>query len=155
MSIIPDSEKAAMAADFDAAASTWLRPLVVYAEAQTLVVSSDPNWNPLEAWNQNSASFKVTPVYTTVSGRILWSNEQDWKYTQPYSSRTAGNEAQLKVKDQTDQACRLKVDASGYALLVNAKQVNIDGRQLVPESQPRPHGLFWPTYWTFFFVPAM
>ncbi len=150
-SLIPDAEKTAMVADFQSAVNTWLRPLQVYQEAQTLVVNSDPNWNPLEAWNQNAPTFQVTPVVSTVSGRILWNNQQDYEYATPYVGRGL-NQGQIKVKDQTDQACRLKVDPSGYNLLLNAKQVQIDGVLMYPQSQPRPHGLFWPTYYTFYFV---
>jgi hypothetical protein len=153
MSLLTDAEKTSLIADFGLAVNTWERTLVIYQEAQKTVVVSDPNWNPIEAWNQNNSDITNTPVYSTVSGRIMWDKQQEWKYMKPYAGQ--GGEAQIKVKDQTSRACRLKVDSSGYNLLLTAKKVEIDGVLMDPESQPRPHGLFTPNYWTFYFVRSM
>lgn len=151
MSYLSDADKSSISADFQAAVSTWFRPLVIYQEAQKTVVVSDPNWNPIEAWNQNNTSVVNTPVFSTVSGRILWDKQQEWKYMKPYE----GQQAQLKVKDATSRSCRIKVDQSGYNLLATAKKVEVDGVLLDPESQPRPHGVFAPDFWTFYFVRSM
>lgn len=154
MSYLTDAEKAALTTDFNAAVDSWARPLQVYQEAQQTVIVSDVNFTPLNAYNQNSTNITNTPVVSTISGRILWDKNQEWDYVKPYPGR-GNDEAQIKVKDQVTRACRLKVDASGYALLVNEKLVTIDGFQMVPQSQPRPHGLFSPNYWTFYFVRNM
>lgn len=154
MSYLSDAEKAALTADFNAAITTWDRTLVVFQEAQKTVIISDPNFNPLEQWSQNNTNITNTPVYSTISGRILWDKSQEWKYLTPYRGQ-GSQEAQIKAKDQTSRACRIKVDQSGYNLLVTAKEVEVDGVMLFPESQPRPHGLFSPTYWTFYYVRAM
>lgn len=154
MSLLTDAEKAALVSDFGMAVDTWNRPLVVYQESQKTVIISDPSWNPIEAWGQNSSEVLNTPVYSTVSGRILWDKAQEWKYLKPYAGQ-GSDQAQIKVKDQTSRACRLKVDQSGYNLLVTAKKVEIDGVLMDPESQPRPHGLFSPNFWTFYFVRSM
>lgn len=151
MSLLTDAEKSSLTTDFQSAVSTFFRPLIIYQEAQTTVVVSDPNWNPIEAWNQNNTNIVNTPVYSTVSGRILWDKQQEWKFMKPYQ----GEQAQLKVKDQTSRACRIKVDQSGYNLLLTAKKVEVDGVMLDQESQPRPHGLFAPDFWTFYFVRSM
>ncbi len=154
MQFISETDKALMTADFDGAVASWLRPLTIWQEPQKVVVVSDVNYNPIEAYNQNNTEITNVPVFSSVSGRILWNDQQDWKYVKPYQGRGA-NEGQLKVKDQTTQSCRLKVDPSGYNLLLGAKKVQIDGVLMDPESQPRPHGLFWPTYYTFYFVRSM
>lgn len=155
MSLLTQAEKEALTADFDQyAASTWLNPLIVWQEPQRTIITEDLNYNPYTSYNQNSTTVPVTPVATTISGRILWDKQQEWKFMTPYNGRGA-NEGQIKTKDQTSRACRLKVDASGYTLLKDCKIVQIDGVQLVPESQPRPHGLFWATYYTFYFVRQM
>ena len=154
MSLLTDAEKAALTADFNSAITTWDRTLVVYQEAQKTVIISDANFNPLEQWNQNNTNITNTPVYSTISGRILWDKSQEWKYLTPYRGQ-GSQEAQIKAKDQTSRACRIKVDLSGYNLLVSAKKVEVDGVLLDPESQPRPHGLFSPDHWTFYFVRSM
>lgn len=146
MSFLTDAEKAAIFADFHAAMDTYCRPLTVYQEAQRTVVSSNPNWNPIEAFNQNDLTVTNTPVYATVSGRIMWDRSQDWNFVKGLS------DSQLKVKSATDRACRIKVDYSGYSLLKTAKKVEVDGVMLTPESEPRPHGPFGTGYWTFYFI---
>ena len=148
-SLISDSEKALLLTDFQQVVDTFLRPLIVYQEAQRTVIISDPNYNPLDDWNQNNTDIQNTPVYTTISGRILWDKQQEWKYVRP------GDSPQLKTKDATNRAVRLKVDSSGYNLLKTAKKVEIDGVLLDQESQPRPHGLFDTNYYTFYFVRSM
>lgn len=148
MSLLTDAEKASLSAVLQSGVQTWFRPLTVYQEAQRTVVVSDPNFNPIEAWNQNATNIENTPVYTTISGAILWSKNQDWRYITPGGVHPS----QLKIKDATNQACRLKVDASGYALLSTAKQVTIDGVQMDLDTQPRPHGLFGVDRYTFHFI---
>lgn len=154
MSYLTDAEKASLTSDFAAAVDTWMRPLMIWQEPQKTVVISDPNYNPIEAYNQNSTKITNTPVVYSVSGRILWDKQQEWKYVTPYPGHGT-NEGQIKAKDQTSRACRLKVDQSGYNLLLTAKKVEIDGVMMDPESQPRPHGLFFPTFYTLYFVRSM
>ncbi len=155
MSVLSDAEKASLVADFQTfGIDQWLRPLQIWQEAQQTVVVSNINFTPFNAYNQNSTQIVNAPVMSTVSGQILWDKPQEWDFVRPYTSRGT-DEAQIKVKDQTTRACRLKIDPSGYNLLLNAKLVQIDGVQLVPQSQPRPHGLFWPTHYTFYYVRQM
>ncbi len=155
MSLLSDADKAALTADFQSmAVDQWVRPLQIWQEAQQTVVVSNVNYTPLNAYNQNATQITNTPVVSTVSGRILWDKQQEWDYIKPYNGQGV-DEAQLKVKDQVTRACRLKVDVSGYNLLLDAKLVQIDGVQMVPQSQPRPHGLFYPTHYTFYYVRNM
>ena len=147
MSLISDADKAMFGAALHSGVTTFFRPLTVYQEAQRTVVVSDPNFNPIDAgWNQHSVSIENTPVFTTISGAIQWSRSQDLDFIRPEHA------AQLKAKEQTNRACRLKVDASGYALLKTAKRVEIDGILLTPDTNPRPHGLFGVDRYTFYFV---
>lgn len=151
MSLLSDAEKASLSADFNQAVQTFVRPLIVYQEAQRTVIITNPNFNPIEAWNQNNTEIQNTPVYSTISGRILWDKQQEWKYIRP----PGGDSAQIKAKDATNRAVRIKVDASGYNLLKDAKKVEVDGVLLDPDSQPRPHGLFDTNYYTFYYVRSM
>lgn len=148
-SLLTAAEKAALVADLNQVVETFLQPLTVYQEGSRTVVNSNPNFNPIEDWQQNNTTVTSTPVFSTISGRILWDRQQEWKF-----SRTP-IEAQFKAKDATRQAVRLKVDASGNALLKTAKEVQIDGVLLYPDSQPRPHGLFGTDYYTHYFSRAM
>lgn len=148
MSLLSDSDKASLAAVLQSGVQTWFRPLTVYQEAQRTVITADPNFNPIEAWNQNSTTIQNTPVYTTISGAILWDKDQEWRFVSPGGAHPS----QLKVKDSTKRACRLKTDASGYALLSTAKKVEIDGVQMNMDTEARPHGLFGVDRYTYYFV---
>jgi hypothetical protein len=153
MGLLTDSEKATLFAQFDAAMSTFLRPLVVYQEPEKTVIISDPNYNPLEgAYNQNDTEVLNTPIYTTINGRILYDKDQEWSYVKPYPGNDNG---QLKVKDQTVRSVRIKTDYSGHSLLSTAKKIELDGYLFDIQSQPRPHGPFGTGYWTYYFVRSL
>lgn len=145
---LTDAEKASLQADFRSAIDTHTRALTVWQEAAHTVVVSDPDFNPYTAYNQNVANVTNTPVSSVISGRIMWDRQQEWAFLKPGGVHPS----EIKVKDATNRACRLKVDASGYALLATAKKVEIDGVMLDRESEPRPHGLFTPDSYTFYFV---
>lgn len=151
-SLLSDSEKAELVADFQGVVDTFVRPLTVYQEATHTVIISDPNYNPLEAYNQNNTNITNTPNYTVISGRVMYDKNQEWAFTKPYAG---GDNGQLKVKDATKQSVRIKVDPSGYALLNTSKKVELDGNLFDLESIARPHGLFVPNYWTFYFVRSL
>lgn len=151
-SLLSDSEKAVLVADFQGVVDTFVRPLIVYQEATHTVIISDPNYNPLEAYNQNNLDITNTPNYTTISGRVMYDKNQEWNFIKPYAG---GDNGQLKVKDATKQSVRIKVDPSGYALLNTAKKVELDGNLFDLDSIARPHGLFAADYYTFFFVRSL
>lgn len=150
--MLSDSEKNSLVTDFQGVVDTFVRPLIVYQEATHTVIISDPNYNPLEAYNQNNTDITNTPNYTTISGRVMYDKNQEWAFTKPYAG---GNNAQLKVKDATKQSVRIKVDPSGYALLNTAKKVELDGNLFDLDSIARPHGLFAADYYTFYFVRSL
>ncbi len=151
MGYLSDAEKASISADYKVAMDTFMRPLSVYQEATHTVIVSDPNYNPYTAYNQNVTDILNTPTLNLCSGRIMWDKQQEWKFLRPQGLSNS-DVAQVKTKGQVTQAVRLKVDASGYALLATAKKVQIDGVMLDRESEPRPHGIFSPDAWTFYFV---
>jgi hypothetical protein len=85
---------------------------------------------------------EVPQVYT-VTGCILYENKQPWTYISP------GRVGDLKLRE-SDGKVRIKVEASGYALLKECKLVNLDGFNFQLNSNARPHGLLGaPTRWSF------
>ena len=153
-SLLSDSEKAELVADFQGVVDTFTRPLIVYQEATHTVIISDPNYNPLEAYNQNNTDITNTPNFSTISGRVMYDKDQEWSFVKPYAGQGA-NDGQIKVKDANKRAVRIKVDPSGYALLNTAKKIELDGNLFDLESVARPHGLFVPNYYTFYFVRSL
>lgn len=149
-SLISDSDKLAYAAAFQLNVDTWIRTLIVYQEPLKTVIISDPNYNPYESYNQNNTNILNTPVFSTISGRIMYDKDQELAYARPYAGRGV-DEGQIKLKNQSVRSVRVKVDISGFNLLQNAKKVEIDGQLFDFASLPRPHGLFTPTYFTFYY----
>lgn len=153
-SLFSDAEKAALVNDFQSVVQTFLRPLTIYQEATKTVIVSNPNYNPYQSYNQNNTQVLNTPNPIVISGRILYDKNQEWSFVKPFAGRGAG-EGSLKVKDQTTRSVRVKVDYSGYMLLKDAKQYEIDGYLFANESIARPHGLFTPDSYTFYFVRSL
>lgn len=154
-SLLSDSEQQELRAAMTDLADTFVRPLLIYQEANRTGISTNLDYNPLESYNQNDTEIPNTPVFSIVSGRILYDKMQEWSFMRPYVSRGT-DEAQLKVKDQTTRAVRLKVDYSGYMLLNTAKKVEFDGYMYDVQSLPRPHSIIGlPDYYTFYFVRSL
>jgi hypothetical protein len=150
-SILSDAEWAAIAADLKSVADTFARPLKVYKEATHTVIVSDPNYNPFAPSNPGSADIQVTPNETVINGRITYDKLQDQAFVTPHG-QSAAQGAQIKVKDQTSRAVRVKVDEAGYLVLKDAKRVDIDGELFFPASNPRKHGVPGAWYYTFYFT---
>ncbi len=153
-SLLSTSQKNSLIADFQNVINTFVRTLIVYQEAQKMVIISDPNYNPYESNNQNQTEIKNTPNFTVIQGRILYDKDQEWSFAFPYGRRSTEG-VQLKVKDQIIRSVRVKVDATGNQLLQTAKKVEIDGLEFNLESVARPHGLFGAEYYTYYFTRSM
>ncbi len=127
---------------------TFRRAFTVYLNAQIAVVNTNPNFaGQFGNQSQNSIATPVTPqpIYT-LSGVIRYGNGQPWEYIEPGSR---GNYHQDKVRESFGKVT-IKVDASGYALFSQVKQVEMDGLTFQLGSTPRPHGLVGaPTRWTY------
>ena len=152
--MLSDSDKSDMVAGFQNVVDTFVRPLYVYQEATQVVVITDPNYNPIDGYNQNNQNVTNLANFTIISGRVLYDKQQEWAFVRPYVGR-GPNEGQLKIKDQTTRSVRIKVDPTGYALLNTAKKVQVDGNLFDIESIARPHGLFAPNFYTFYFVRSL
>lgn len=152
--LLTANQKASLVSDFQSVIDTFLRPFKVYQEATKTVIVTDPNYNPYESFNQNNTDVVNTPNFTIVQGRILYDNDQEWSFKRPYSGR-GGGEGQLKIKDETKRAVRIKVDAAGNELLKTSKKIEIDGYLFDVQSMPRPHGLFSTEIFTYYLVRSL
>jgi len=143
-----------MVSGFQNAIDTFaIQPITIWQAPQQTYIATDPNWNPFSQPQQNvTGDVQVTQIMNLISGRVLYDKQQEWGFVRPYVGR-GPNEGQLKIKDQTTRSVRIKVDATGYALLSKApKEVDIDGFAFFLESVARPHGLFLPNQYTFYFT---
>jgi hypothetical protein len=124
------------------------RPFTLYVEAQVANISTNPNYSRFGQHDQNVFNPAVNPQATVVYGTILYANQQPWEMVAP-ENRT--NYQQDKLRESFGQV-RIKVDASGYALMQNVKLVNLDGFNFKPVGNARPHGVFSPQRYTFYLI---
>lgn len=128
---------------------TFARPLTLYLEAQTVTISTDPNWSRFGQSDQQLLDPAVVPQVYTVTGCVMYGEKQPFGYTTPYGGGAVGDGTQLKIRD-ADGTVRIKFDASGYALMQGAKRVVLDGFTFDIDTTPRPHGVIGaPDRWTY------
>ena len=144
MGLLSDAEKASLSADYNLVAETFLTPLVIYKEAQVIVLSTNPNYNRFGSLSQSDTDLPVNnPLRFIVSGRVEYGSSQKYPFL-----KVGSEDNQLNLRE-SDGLVRVKVDLSGYALLKDAKQIEIDNFIFTVASTPRPHGLFNTKYYTF------
>jgi hypothetical protein len=142
MSLISDLDKDFLAGAFNSGMATFLRPLVVYQAPKYTIVSTNPDYNRFDNSNQNNTELPENqPIRYVVSGRVKYNTNQ----TDDFLSFNKG-ESQQKLKNP-EGSVRIKVDYSGYMLLKDAKQIELDGQSFDPNAILRPHGLFNPKYY--------
>lgn len=129
---------------------TFARPFDLYVNAQTVVISTSPTYSRFGFHDQNAPitedNSAVSPQVYTVTGCILYGNNQPWPYISP---DVGGDAQQLKLRD-SDGKVRIKVEQQGYDLMKDAKTVVLDGFTFNLVSTARPHGIVGsPDRWTF------
>ncbi len=145
-SLLTTYQQASYKAALDAVFDTFARPFVAYVEAQTVTISTDPNWSRFGQHDQNVFEPPVTPQPYILTGCIRYANNQSYDYMSPYPG---GANEQLKLRE-SDGKVRIKVEASGHAIMQQAKRVVLDGMSFDNDSTPRPHGIVGaPNRWTY------
>lgn len=124
---------------------TFAREITVYQEAEKVLISTDPNFNPI--FRRSSSNIQVTPKKSTIIARILYGKDQEVD-----SVNGIGVDFQTKVSLPIGWV-RLKVGKDGYEILKDCKRIEFDGRTFAPLSSNRPHGLFEIDYYTFLLQP--
>ena len=148
-SLIPDSEKQMLQQAFNDIHDTFSRPIYYFKEAKTVVLQTSPSFNPI--YGQNN-SIKQTVKKTVHSGSFNARITYDTDKANSYISDPE-IDSQLKLR-LPDGYVRIKVDSSGYKTIKDTKRVLFDNRTFSIESDVRPHGLFKPTFYTFFLLPT-
>ena len=148
-SLLSAAQKAALQSRFGDLHDTFARDIYIYKEAQNVSITTSPNYNP--KYDKNSVlSQTVTKKVQkeTFKARITYDTDR----AEPYVS-SPEIDSQLKLKIP-DGSVRIKIDQTGYNYIKEAKRIEFDGRRFSIESDVRPHGLFEPTYYTFFLLPT-
>jgi len=116
---------------------TFGRDIVVYKEAQKVIISTDPNYNHLyNSGGATTPSVKNVPVRKVFKARIKYDND-----------RTLENfgeaDAQVKVSRVDSRSLvRIKLKVEDFEYIKDSKRIEFDGRMFHIASDPRAHGLF-------------
>lgn len=149
-SLINSTQKNYLQSVFEYVHDTFSRPIYYYKEAKTLVLNTNPDFNPI--YQQNGAPSSTTIKKVVQSGsfnaRIQYDTDKSESYVSSHEI-----DSQLKLR-LPDGYVRLKVDKNGLTQLRKTKRLEFDGRRFSVESDVRPHGLFEPSYYTFFLLPV-
>lgn len=145
-SLLTTAQQASYKIALNSVFDTFARPFLAYVEAQQVTISTDINWSRFGQHDQNVLSPPVTPQAYLLTGCIRYANNQPYDYMGPYPGAAA---EQLKLRE-SDGKVRIKVEASGHAIMQQAKRVVLDGMPFEIESSPRPHGIVGqPDRWTY------
>lgn len=134
---LSSSERASIASNLLDLHDTFGRDIIVYKEAQKVIISTDPSYNYL--YNTASSPNKTVenvPVKKVFKARIRYDTDRSLEYF-------GDTDAQVKVsKPDANSLVRIKLKVEDYAYIKEAKRVELDGRMFHVESDPRAHGLF-------------
>tara|TARA_R110002110_G_scaffold344448_3_gene554452 strand:+ start:103 stop:561 length:459 start_codon:yes stop_codon:yes gene_type:complete len=143
------ADKASLQSAFNDLHDTFARDIYIFKEAKKITISTSPTFNPIYG---QSSSLPQTVTNQVQSGTFKARITYDTDRTEPYiSSPEIDSQLKLRVPDGT---VRIKIDKNGYEYVKTAKRLDFDGRRFTVESDVRPHGLFEPTYYTFFLLPT-
>lgn len=145
-SLISDADKASLVAAFQDLADTFARPITAYKEAERVVLSTNPNFNRLNKFDQTSTSSTFVPVYTTFNARVMYASNMQNPLAQLIQMRHGYSQEKIRMPEGQ---VRIKVDYSGYAYMQDVKEVELDGNKFEVDSLERPHGIFSTGYFTY------
>ncbi len=151
-SLLTNSEKQDLQNAFNNIHDTFARPIFYFQEAKTVVLNTVPSYNPIYGQAGPQATTKQTIKNVIQSGQFSARITYDTDRAEAYLS-SPEIDSQLKLR-LPDGYVRIKVDESGHNIIQKTKRVVFDGRRFSVESDVRPHGLFLPTYYTFFLLPT-
>ena len=134
---LSSSDRATIAAHLLDLHDTFGRDIVVYKEAQKVIISTDPSYNHLyNTAGATTQSVENVPVKKIFKARIRYDTDR--------SLESFGEaDAQIKVdRPDANSLVRIKLKIEDYQYIKEAKRIEFDGRMFRVESDPRAHGLF-------------
>lgn len=134
---LTSSERASIASNLLDLHDTFGRDVVVYKEAQKVIISTDPNYNYLyNTGGASTPSVENVPVRKVFKARIRYDTDR--------SLENFGEaDAQMKVsRPDGGSLVRIKLKIEDFQYIQEAKRIELDGRMFHIDSDPRAHGLF-------------
>jgi len=147
-SFISDELKKILAEQFNNLHDTFARDIVVYKEAQKIVVNTDPSYNYIYNQTGGETSVQNVPQKKIMKARVLYDDNRDIEYFGEFSSST-------KIKRVNSASrVRIKLTKEDYLYFKDAKRIEFDERMFLIDSDVRPHGLFDVYFYTLYLKPV-
>lgn len=148
MNLIPESERVVYRQAIDDVHDTFKRPITVWRKSAQTVTSENADY---DAFNDSSVS---NVNYTTESknfyARIKYIDKQDLE--DELKAGDPGIGSQTLAMTQAFQLVRIKVDREARDYIEGCEKINLDDDNLdyTVWTIQRPHGVFEPTYYTYY-----
>lgn len=146
-SYLTNSEKVSLNAEFYNLHETFARPIVVYQTATEVVVYTNPDNNILfdnAPFNSQTATIVNSGI---INARILYGKKQPLDQLSVPRGPSTQNMILLEEGE-----VRLRVDATGAALLSSSERAVFDGTIFNIVANQRPHSLVGPpNFFDFYF----
>lgn len=146
-SLLTDVEKATLKSAMADQHDTFAREITYYKDAKQTVSAPSNSFNSIYGRNGATTSISYTPQSFTVNARVLYSHQFDQDVFHDNES-----DSELKIRID-DGSVRIKIKASDFANVKEAKRFEFDNRKFYIDSDFRGHGLFDVQYYTFYVKP--
>jgi hypothetical protein len=145
-SYISTDQKSFINDAFDNIHETFARTVSIIMNPEVTIISTSPTYNALYDADTNSAvnAPTYTPVAYSVKARIKYLNQDKDLFS--------GTDSQQKVLYPVGSV-KIKVDATGYNYLKEARKIEFDGRRYGIASDRKTYGMFGPKYYSFILTP--
>lgn len=131
---------------FDNVHETFAREITVYMNPETVIITASPTFNALYGADVSNAATK--PQYNVKSYKF----KARIHYMSQDQSIFPGAEAQQRIVYPVG-TIKIKVPASAFGYLKEARRVEFEGRRYSIVSDYKPFGIFGPKYYSFILSP--
>ena len=141
-SLISDNEKATLHSVMDDQADTFSRAVTIVKDPIVTVPTPSSSFNSIYGNAGATTPITYTEQSSTIQARIQYGAQMDEDY---FTASKSPN--QIKV-DIPEGLVRMKIKASDYATVSEAKRVEFDDQKFSIYSDFRGHGLFDTKFYT-------
>ena len=146
-SFITDAQKTSIKSIIDDLHETFARNITIYEEGERVLIAASSQYNGVYGnTGGGTSSVSRTIVSHTVKARIKYMNAKEENFSD-------GNVDSQLSQEIMDGEVRVTVDASGFAILKEAKRCEFEGRKYTIGSKGNPNGIFGPQYYHFMLKP--
>jgi hypothetical protein len=149
---LSDAEKSQYQSDLANLQSIWGRPLLIYRQAERVVISENLNYNFAYGDTQPQSSTTSYIINSGIFNARIWyldgmaANKSLLSTSNSDREFTARGEPQIRFRNDKNYV-RLKLECSGYNFILGAKTVEIDTNNFNIFSAYQRIGLFTPEFW--------